>query len=128
VPARAAEARGVHAEVRRRRRLHLGTRDGIGQRRRGGFDLVTGFFLHTRLPDTREELLTRVAAHVAPGGSLLLVSHATMPPWAAEHDEKFDHGMDHHHERVSPNGDFALLIGASPTGGRSNSPRPAPGR
>jgi hypothetical protein len=37
-----------------------------------------------------------------------------MPPWAAEHDEKFDHGMDHHHERVSPNGDFALLIGASP--------------
>lgn len=82
--------------------------------RRGGFDLVTGFFLHTRLPDTREELLARVAAHVAPGGALLLVSHATMPPWAAEHNEKFDHGMDHHHEPVSPNGDFALLIGASP--------------
>ncbi|WP_436327074.1 class I SAM-dependent methyltransferase [Brevibacterium sp. FAM 27836] len=82
--------------------------------RRGGFDLVTGFFLHTRLPDTREELLARVAEHVAPGGALLLVSHATMPPWAAEHNEKLDHGMDHHHEPVSPNGDFALLIGASP--------------
>lgn len=85
-----------------------------GDPRRGGFDLVTGFFLHTRLPDTREELLTRVAEHVAPGGALLLVSHAAMPPWAAEHDEKFDHGMEHHHEPVSPNGDFALLIGASP--------------
>ena len=44
----------------------------------------------------------------------LLVSHATMPPWAAEHSEKFEHGMEHHHELVSPNGDFALLIGASP--------------
>ena len=82
--------------------------------RRGGFDLVTGFFLHTRLPDTREELLTRVASHVAPGGSLLLVSHAAMPPWAAEHAAKLDHGVEHHHEPVSPNGDFALLIGASP--------------
>ncbi|WP_246490511.1 class I SAM-dependent methyltransferase [Brevibacterium oceani] len=82
--------------------------------RRGGFDLVTGCFLHTRLPDTREELLARLAAHVAPGGALLLVSHATMPDWAAEHDEKFEHGMEHHHEPVSPNGDFALLIGASP--------------
>jgi SAM-dependent methyltransferase len=84
------------------------------ENRRGGFDLVTGFFLHTRLPDTREELLARVAAQVAPGGALLLVSHAAMPPWAAEHDQKFDHGMEHHHEPVSPNGDFALLIGASP--------------
>lgn len=82
--------------------------------RRGGFDLVVGCFLHTRLPDTREELLRRVAAHVGPGGGLLLISHAAMPPWAAEHDEKLSHGLEHHHEPVSPNGDFALLIGASP--------------
>lgn len=82
--------------------------------REGDFDLVVGCFLHTRLPDTREELLAKVAAHVAPGGRLLLVSHAAMPPWAAEHNEKLDHGLAHHHEPVSPNGDYALLIGASP--------------
>ena len=111
----AAEARGVHPEfaVGDVSTWEPETASGSDEAR-GGFDLVTAFFLHTRLPDTREELLSRVAAQVAPGGSLLLVSHATMPPWAAEHDEKFDHGMDHHHERVSPNGDFALLIGASP--------------
>jgi SAM-dependent methyltransferase len=108
---RAAEERGARADFAVADVSTWGPENGD---RRGGFDLVTGFFLHTRLPDTREELLTRVAAHVAPGGALLLVSHATMPPWAAEHDEKFEHGMEHHHEPVSPNGDFALLIGASP--------------
>lgn len=81
---------------------------------RGGFDLVVGCFLHTRLPDTREELLRKAAAHVAPGGRLLLISHAAMPPWATAHNEHLDHGSDHHHEPVSPNGDYALLIGASP--------------
>ena len=107
----AAESRGASAEFAV---ADVSTWEPEDDNRRGGFDLVTGSFLHTRLPDTREELLTRVAAHVAPGGALLLVSHATMPPWAAEHNEKFDHGMEHHHEPVSPNGDFALLIGASP--------------
>ena len=107
----AAESRGASAEFAV---ADVSTWEPEDPDRRGGFDLVTGSFLHTRLPDTREELLTRVAAHVAPGGALLLVSHATMPPWAAEHNEKFDHGMEHHHEPVSPNGDFALLIGASP--------------
>ena len=86
----------------------------VDDSRRGGFDLVVGCFLHTRLPDTREELLTKAAAHVAPGGRLLLISHAAMPPWAAAHDEQLAHGLDHHHEPVTPNGDYALLIGASP--------------
>ncbi|GAA1859596.1 methyltransferase domain-containing protein [Brevibacterium marinum] len=81
---------------------------------RGGFDLVVGCFLHTRLPDTREELVGKVAEHVAPGGGLLLVSHAEMPPWAENLDEELGEGLGHHHEPVSPNGDFALLIGGSP--------------
>ena len=84
------------------------------QPRRGGYDLVIGCFLHTRLPDTREELISRVAEHVAPGGALLLISHAEMPPWAVDHDEKLGHGLGHHHEPVTPNGDFALIIGGSP--------------
>lgn len=83
-------------------------------KREGGYDLVVGCFLHTRLPDTREELVGRVAEHVAPDGRLLLISHAEMPPWADNHDEKLGHGLGHHHEPVSPNGDFALLIGGSP--------------
>lgn len=82
--------------------------------RRGGYDLVIGCFLHTRLPDTREELVGRVAEHVAPDGRLLLISHAEMPPWAENHDEELGHGLGHHHEPVTPNGDFALLIGGSP--------------
>ncbi|MGO3331786.1 MULTISPECIES: class I SAM-dependent methyltransferase [Brevibacterium] len=81
---------------------------------RGGYDLVIGCFLHTRLPDTREELVGRVAEHVAPDGRLLLISHAQMPPWAENHDEELGHGLGHHHEPVTPNGDFALLIGGSP--------------
>ena len=82
--------------------------------RRGGFDLVLGCFLHTRLPDTREELVGRLAEYVAPGGRLLLISHAEMPDWAENHDDELGHGLGHHHEPVTPNGDFALLIGGSP--------------
>lgn len=82
--------------------------------RRGGYDLVIGCFLHTRLPDTREELVGKVAEHVAPDGRLLLISHAEMPPWAENLDEELGHGLGHHHEPVTPNGDFALLIGGSP--------------
>ena len=93
---------------------HAGSNSDEEHPRRGGYDLVIGCFLHTRLPDTREELVGRVAEHVAPDGRLLLISHAQMPPWAENHDEELGHGLGHHHEPVSPNGDFALLIGGSP--------------
>ncbi|MDN6745943.1 MAG: class I SAM-dependent methyltransferase [Brevibacterium sp.] len=91
-----------------------GSEAGAEHPRRGGYDLVVGCFLHTRLPDTREELVGKVAEHVAPDGRLLLISHAEMPPWAENHDDELGHGLGHHHEPVSPNGDFALLIGGSP--------------
>ncbi|MGO3681463.1 MULTISPECIES: SAM-dependent methyltransferase [Brevibacterium] len=91
-----------------------GSESDAGELRRGGYDLVIGCFLHTRLPDTREELVGRVSEHVAPNGRLLLISHAEMPPWAENHDEELGHGLGHHHEPVTPNGDFALLIGGSP--------------
>ena len=97
--------------------------------RRGGFDLVTGCFLHTRIPDTREELLSRLGEFVAPGGHLILISHAGIPPWAAGHsgggDGSHDHdagrdahaGHDAHDENDfrGPEEDFALLK-ASGTG------------
>lgn len=92
--------------------------------RRGGYDLVTGCFLHTRLPDTREELIARLGELVAPGGRLILVSHAGIPPWAAGHGDDGAHahdaghaGHDAHGENdfSSPEADFALLE-ASGTG------------
>lgn len=58
------------------------------------FDLVTCSYLHTfdvSLP--REEILRRAADFVAPGGHLLITSHAAAPPWAdaaKKHEHKHD--------------------------------------
>lgn len=52
----------------------------------GMFDLVTLSFVHSWDPRfDRIRLLRAAAAHVAPGGSLLSVTHAAPPPWAADH-------------------------------------------
>lgn len=55
----------------------------------GEIDLVTASFFHSREELPRTEILRRVAAHVAPGGHLAIVSHAAPPPWSehAHHDE-----------------------------------------
>lgn len=54
----------------------------------GQFDLVAASFLHSDVAFDRAEVLRRAAGWVAPGGHLLLVSHAGVPPWA---------DTDHHH-------------------------------
>ncbi len=56
---------------------------------KGEVDLVTASFLHSREELPRTQILRRVAAHVAPGGHLAIVSHAAPPPWSehAPHDE-----------------------------------------
>lgn len=49
------------------------------------FDLVASSFLHSWEPDfPRIDLLRSAADRVAPGGHLLVVSHAAPPPWARE--------------------------------------------
>lgn len=55
----------------------------------GEVDLVTASFFHSREDLPRTQILRRVAAHVAPGGHLAIVSHAAPPPWSehAHHDE-----------------------------------------
>ncbi|MGN8553961.1 UNVERIFIED_CONTAM: NAD(P)/FAD-dependent oxidoreductase [Microbacterium sp. SLM126] len=51
----------------------------------GEFDLVLASFLHSWEPDFPRLQMLRDAAHrVAPGGRLLIVSHAAPPPWARE--------------------------------------------
>jgi len=63
----------------------------------GAFDLVVACFLHSRLPGfPREAILRRAAGAVAPGGRLLVVSHAAPPPWSAlAHGHRHGHGDEH---------------------------------
>jgi SAM-dependent methyltransferase len=53
-------------------------------------DLVCSFFLHTNHPLDRTDALARAAARVRPGGTLLVVGHATLPPWAWDPDDTAD--------------------------------------
>lgn len=53
------------------------------------FDLVTAHYLHAAFTD-REEVFRRLAAAVAPGGTLLVVGH--------QHGEQWGHGHAHAHE------------------------------
>lgn len=72
----------------------------------GAFDLVSAQFLQTPLDFPKEQVLRAAAAHVSPGGLLLIVEHGAMPPWtrispdagsrdAHDHDHGSDHGHDH---------------------------------
>ncbi|WP_432492499.1 class I SAM-dependent methyltransferase [Kineococcus gypseus] len=53
----------------------------------GPFDLVTASFLHSIAHLDRDDVLRRAAGLVAPGGTLLVVGHVSLPPWsdAAQH-------------------------------------------
>ncbi|GAA2622681.1 class I SAM-dependent methyltransferase [Streptomyces axinellae] len=48
---------------------------------RGSYDLVSAQFLHSPGDMPRERILRDAAAAVAPGGVLLIVGHAGLPPW-----------------------------------------------
>ncbi len=48
----------------------------------GPFDLVAASFLHSIAHLDREDVLRRAAAAVAPGGSLVVIGHVGVPPWA----------------------------------------------
>lgn len=68
----------------------------------GSFDLVTASFLQSPLELERAAILCRAAQAVAPGGRLLLVSHAAAPPWAS--------GLQHGHaEFPQPATELAML-------------------
>jgi SAM-dependent methyltransferase len=60
------------------------------------YDLVTACFLHSPVELRRTEVLRHAASLVAPGGHLLIVSHADYPPWASE-----SHGA-HEHRFLTP--------------------------
>ncbi len=66
------------------------------------YDLVTASFFHSPVALERTTILQRAARNVAPGGHLLIVSHAGFPSWsqAARH---------HEHHFLSPQEEVAAL-------------------
>ena len=48
----------------------------------GSFDLVTAHYLHSPRPTRRALALQQAAGAVAPGGTLLVVGHASVAPWS----------------------------------------------
>jgi 2-polyprenyl-3-methyl-5-hydroxy-6-metoxy-1,4-benzoquinol methylase len=65
------------------------------------YELVTASFLQSPVELPRVDILRRVAQQVVPGGRLLVVAHAAMPPWSR--------AGNHHHEFVSPSDEVAAL-------------------
>lgn len=65
----------------------------------GPFDLVTASFLQSPVELPRERILRAAAERVAPGGRLVVISHAAPPPWAEGHPGPFP----------SPESEVALL-------------------
>jgi 2-polyprenyl-3-methyl-5-hydroxy-6-metoxy-1,4-benzoquinol methylase len=59
----------------------------------GAYDLVSACFLHSPVEIKRTAILRHAAGLVAPGGHLLIVSHADFPPWASDehrhHEQRF---------------------------------------
>ena len=54
----------------------------------GAYDLVNAQYLHAPIELARDEILRRAASAVGPGGTLLIVGHASAPSWAR-------HGHEH---------------------------------
>ena len=51
----------------------------------GSFDLVSAQYLQSPIEFPRERVLRRAASAVAPGGLLLVVTHASAPSWSWAH-------------------------------------------
>ena len=49
------------------------------------FDLVSAQFLQSPIAFPREDILRAAASAVGSGGTLLIVGHAALPPWATHH-------------------------------------------
>lgn len=78
----AARARGFNGD-----RARFVAADATAELPAGPFDLVTASFLHSWEPDfPRLDILRAAGDRVAPGGALLVISHAAAPPWSHGHD------------------------------------------
>ena len=77
------------------------------------YDLVSACFLQSWLEFPRTAILRQAASLVAPGGHLVIVSHAEPPPWADvpdEHDHLFWTPDEEVEALVLPDEDWEVLI------------------
>ncbi|WP_026459235.1 class I SAM-dependent methyltransferase [Schaalia vaccimaxillae] len=97
--AAAAEADGMIGV-----RFHEGELASWGNGYEGGYDLVTAMFIQAYDGQDRAKLLSVAARMVAPGGRLLVVSHASPPPWSS-------HALrdDVQSLKVTPEGDRRIV-------------------
>ncbi len=94
----AAQDHGLNAES-----YEFVAADLAGWRPQKSYDLVTSSFLHSwEVEIPRDEILRGAARSVAPGGCLLVISHAQAPDWT-------DVPEHHHHRFPSPSEDLAVL-------------------
>lgn len=54
----------------------------------GSFDLVSAHYLHSPVRLERDAVMRRAMESLAPGGVLLIVDHAAVPPWSAHQDHQ----------------------------------------
>ena len=93
----AAKAAGIPDD-----RIHFEAADLTRWTPDGTYDLVTASFLQSPVELPRADILLRVVEHVRPGGHLLIVTHAAMPPWAQNPEH-------HHHTFPTPDEEVASL-------------------
>lgn len=76
------------------------------------FDLVTASFLHARDARARTSILRRASRAVAPGGHLVVLSHAAPPPWATalhDHREEMLSAVEEHERLGLDPGDWEVI-------------------
>lgn len=77
-----AVARGAAAEAGMGDRTAFARHDLSTSFPEGRFDLVAALFLHSPATFPRAQVLRRAAEAVAPGGLLLVATHASVAPWS----------------------------------------------
>lgn len=75
------------------------------------FDLVTSSFLHAQQGLDRETVLIAAKEYVSPGGHLLVIGHASFPPWAksGNHGHKHQGHAEHKHVPTTAESEIQLL-------------------
>lgn len=72
----------------------------------GSFDLVVAMFFQSPLELAREDVLSRAAESLDPGGHLVVVEHGSAPTWS-EHPPQ---GSGHHHMEFATPAELVALI------------------
>jgi len=103
---RAAEAARTHGLTENQVRFEVGDVTTWHSAKR--YDLVVAAFLHSHGVFDRKAALRTAKDHVTDGGTLVVISHATFPPWAkAQHDDA-DHERSEH-EPATPESELEFL-------------------